>query len=61
MKPTLELRHFMLIKHYEWMMGRMEPIGNWVLQQKWVDENGNEEWRELPRVTEEAPECLYYG
>lgn len=60
MKPTMELRFYFFVTHYEWCTS-YEPRGTKNLQQKWVDDEGNEEWRDVPMVTEEMPGAISYG
>ena len=60
-EPTCHLRQNFKVTHYEWTT-QYTRRGTKVLEQKWVSNLGNEEWREVEEI-ETKPEgtITYYG
>lgn len=60
MKPTNNLRWHKTIHSYYWTTD-WTPNFTQKLEQEFVNEKGESEWREIPTFTEEVPNCIHYG
>lgn len=52
--PTMELRYLHIMVPYMIIVEGTAPVYREILQQKWINKLGDEEWRDVPTVINET-------